>query len=114
MRTVHKYQAHPWGRSVWMTQDPSALRILAKRFQLSLEDLTTSEGLCWETQGPTVIWVSPGSGVDVLVHECTHATLDILEYAGINAHAAEGEPMCYTLQRMVSAFLPHLQSTQNS
>jgi hypothetical protein len=114
MKNVHKYLAEPWGREVWFTQDPKALEALGKKFNL---DTTTAgcHGLCWGT--PTrviVIWVEPGQGVDVLAHECCHAALDIIDYAGFNPAAANGEPMCYSLQRMVAAFAPLLLPPQNS
>jgi hypothetical protein len=115
MKNVHKYLAHPWGREVWFTQDDKALEALGKKFDLNLKGREESLGLCWGTAFDViVIWVRPGAGVDVLVHECCHAALDIIDYAGFNPAAANGEPMCYSLQRMVAQFTPHLLPPQNS
>ena len=36
-----------------------------------------------------------------LAHECTHATLEILEKAGIHPFEARGEPMAYLLAELV-------------
>jgi len=114
MKHVVKYQAHPWGREVWFTQNDKALEKLGDQFDLDLER-DTCNGLCWGTAGNiVVIWVRPGASVGVLAHECTHAALDILKYCGINAHDADGEPMCYTIQRMVDTFSPHLLPPQSS
>lgn len=113
MKNIHKHPADPWGREVWLTQDYQTLKKLGDRFDLDI-DTATSDGLCWGTAGPViVIWVRPGAPVDVLVHECTHATLDILDWVEIDPLSARGEPMCYTLQRMVAAFIPHLLPPQN-
>jgi hypothetical protein len=114
MKNVHKYLAHPWGREVWFTQDDKALKALGKKFSLNI-DLEGSLGLCWGTSTRVlVIWVRPGADVTVLAHECCHAALDILDYAGMNPAHANGEPMCYTLQRMLEQFTPHLLPPQNS
>lgn len=102
------YSAHPWAQYVIFTQDPTALKALGRTYELNL-DLTDTDGACWNTKRPYVIWVKPGAGVPVLVHECTHATLNILKYCGIDPQSADGEPMCYTLQRMLECFLPQLQ-----
>ncbi len=107
MPHLHKYDAHPWGQRVWFTQDEKTLRRVAKNWQLNV-DLEGSLGLCWSSTGPYVIWVKPGCTAPILVHECTHAALAILEYCGIDPRSGDGEPMCYLLQRMLEAFLPHL------
>jgi hypothetical protein len=117
MKNVHKYLAHPWGREVWFTQDPKALAALGKKFSLNVGTETTDDslGLCWGTSTRViVIWVRPGASSSVLAHECCHAALDILDYAGMNPAHANGEPMCYTLQRMLEQFTPHLLPPQNS
>jgi hypothetical protein len=114
MKNVIKHPVDPWGREVWFTQDPKALEALGKKFGLNT-DREGSLGLCWGTSTRViVIWVEPGAGHGVLAHECCHAALDIIDYAGMNPAAANGEPTCYTLQRMIEAFTPHLISPQNS
>ncbi|SAK95822.1 hypothetical protein AWB76_07203 [Caballeronia temeraria] len=113
MKNVIKHQAHPWGREVWFTQDQKALEALGRKFDLNT-NTEGSLGLCWGTSGPLIIWIRPGAGHGVMAHECCHAALDILDYAGMNPAHSNGEPMCYTLQRMIEAFTPHLLPPQNS
>lgn len=108
MKNVHEHPAAPWGCKVLFTQDEAAMRKLAKHYDLSFNRDPDTDGLCWSTGSTFIVWVAPGAPVQVLAHECGHATLDILDWVGINAHHANGEPMCYTLQRMLEAFLPHL------
>lgn len=107
MKHITRYRADPWRQEVWFTQDRKTLKRLGKRFDLNL-DLTGSLGACWTTKGPYVLWVQPGAPVPILTHECTHATLNILDYVGIDPRSADGEPMCYTLQRMLETFIPRL------
>lgn len=114
MKHVIKHQVDPWGLEVWFTQDTKALEALGKQFNLHIET-KDSLGLCWGTSTRViVIWVEPGAGQGVLAHECCHAALDIIDYVGFNPTAANGEPMCYTLQRMIEAFTPHLLPPKNS
>ncbi|MGC3025849.1 hypothetical protein ACPUER_11965 [Burkholderia sp. DN3021] len=108
MKKVHEHRADPWGCRVLFTQDSAAMRRLARQYDLSFSPDPETEGLCWNAGSTFVIWVARGAGAGALVHECTHASLDILDWAGITAHQGQGEPMCYTLQRMVERFLPHL------
>lgn len=114
MKNVHEHIAHPWGAKVLFTQDSSAAHKLGRRYALDTSDIEDpySGGLSWSGEGCTqVIWVRPGSQIGVLVHECTHAALNILEYVGIHPESGNGEVLCYTLQRMFESFLPHFRTT---
>jgi hypothetical protein len=45
-------------------------------------------------------------GLSTLTHELGHAALDILEVAGIDAHAGNGEPFCYLFQHLFDQCAP--------
>lgn len=111
MKHLIKHKARPWGQEVWFTQDPKTLRRLSKRFGFSCSDADDAVGVLWTTSGPYVLWVDPKATASTLVHECCHATLNILTYCGVDPVASKGEPCCYTLDSMVDAFLPHLKTT---
>lgn len=111
MKHAVHHQASPWaGQSVWFTQDRGTLKTLAKRFKFDPALDRYTRGCMWTTKGPYVIYVKPGSPLSSLVHETAHATMDILDFVGIDPRQAEGEPFCYTQQRMLEAFLPHFKS----
>lgn len=107
MKDVVTYQAHPWGQLVFFTQSDKALKKLGATYNLPL-DREDCLGLCWNTSGPYIIWVKQGEGAAILAHECGHVVLEILGYVGADPRQANGEPFCYTLQRMLETFLPHL------
>jgi hypothetical protein len=110
MKHLVKHQATPWaGQSVWFTQDLKTLKKLAKTYKITI-DLEGANGVTYTTKGPYVIYVRPGADMTTLVHETGHATMDILDYCGVDPRQANGEPFCYTQQAMLRAFLPHFKS----
>ncbi|WP_370429185.1 hypothetical protein [Klebsiella michiganensis] len=50
------------------------------------------------------------NSIATLVHECAHATFYCCSDVGVTTHHADAnETYCYLLDRMFSAFLPHLK-----
>lgn len=50
------------------------------------------------------------NSIATLVHECAHATFYCCSDVGVTTHPADAnETYCYLLDRMFSAFLPHLK-----
>lgn len=109
MTPAVSYKAHPWGQEVLFTQDEVTLRKLGIKYDLQTSDIEGSYGCCWTpAKGPYVLWIQPGQGPAILSHECAHATFGILKHCGIDPASSDNEPFCYTLQRMLEQFLPHL------
>ena len=71
-------------------------------------------GLCWYgCNATTVIWMgdiprSPKQ-ISILVHECAHATVHILDSAGVPVKPKTDEALCYLLDHLVQKFLEQMR-----
>lgn len=104
-RSVIEYVAAPYGRRVKLYLTEKALnRALAR---LKMERAPTALGLCYDAPKAILLRVRDKSKL-TLLHECTHAALNILGHVGIDPLEAGGEPMAYLLEHMYGHFAPHI------
>lgn len=93
----------PYGGNVWLFTDRKKWQQAAE-FCNSGAHVRKSVGLClWaeNTKGHQIYIVGVfNQNVGTLVHELTHACLNIAKHAGFDAGDGNGEPFCYLLDNL--------------
>lgn len=106
MKDVVTYTAHPYRQTVQLCLTEKAIKRAAKalNFDAPMDALGFT---AYPILGPITIYVADGCPM-TLLHECTHATLAVLDHVGIDPQSSRGEPMCYLLEHMYAHFFKAL------
>ena len=103
------YMAAPYGVKICFTSDR---REWARRHGSKVEDYEDSLGLCaWVGDNKIAVGVFDDS-LYTLVHEVTHAVLNVLESVGIDPISNKGECMAYLMDYLTMLAVQELDPTR--
>lgn len=98
INSMIKLNTHPYPAKVWFTTDKTKFSKKRKELTGRTDDVTDSRGVCSsdDNHGNMVIGLFDVNS-STLVHELSHATINILEYVGIPITHQTSEAFCYLL-----------------
>ena len=94
---------------------PGKLIKYAKRKGVNIDGNDTDVlGSCWHLNGDSYVWVKNENGkIDgSLLHECIHAALHAMDYAGIQITGENSEPLTYYATSLFEYFQPFTKTNQ--